>query len=246
MQKLTAGLWLLIPVVVVAWHKGPGQTATCRATTQPVGPCAEAPRLPKKRRWPLAETCFGRALDALPADASDERRALQLARTRAQIRSGQMLEGQQQLAQLLTDLQEDEHADKQLLADVRYESAWASYYAAWQMRLDGGTADQWKPEAEQARQQFPAVGRIGCGRFGRARDIPGESGGHDSIGANGPERAGGTAETQELPQIAKDLCKQKAGKRAAATCLTSRATGQARPRLRRTCDKNSSSSAAPA
>jgi hypothetical protein len=34
------------------------------------------------------------------------------------------------------------------------ELARSSYYAAWIMRLEGAAPDEWKPEAERARQQY--------------------------------------------------------------------------------------------
>jgi hypothetical protein len=152
MRKLGITLWLLIPVLVVAWHQGPGQAYQLRDDAGQW--LRQGAAAADQESWAAAESCFAKALDALPADAVDERRAVQLARSRALVRSGQMVEGQQQLAQLLADLQGESQIDKRLLAEVRHESAWASYYAAWQMRLDGASAEEWKPEAEQARQQF--------------------------------------------------------------------------------------------
>ena len=65
-----------------------------------------------------------------------------------------MLEGQEELAALLMELARDDANATALAAAVRQESAWANYYAAWQLRLEGATPDEWKPEAEEARQQF--------------------------------------------------------------------------------------------
>ncbi len=41
-----------------------------------------------------------------------------------------------------------------LIDQATDELARSSYYAAWIMRLEGAAADEWKPEAERARQQF--------------------------------------------------------------------------------------------
>ncbi len=65
-----------------------------------------------------------------------------------------MIEGQEQLQKLLTRLEANPDQDPELRKTVSAELAAASYYTAWVMRLEGATAEEWKPEAEQARQQF--------------------------------------------------------------------------------------------
>jgi hypothetical protein len=90
----------------------------------------------------------------LPESDTHDRRRIALAEALAQVRGGARAEGQEQLESLVTDLENDPAADTQLLASVRSELATTSYYAAWMMRLEGATPDEWKPEAERARQQF--------------------------------------------------------------------------------------------
>ena len=45
------------------------------------------------------------------------------------------------------------HADLHATA-VRHEIAMTGYHTAWLMRLEGAAAEEWKPEAERARQHF--------------------------------------------------------------------------------------------
>ncbi|MEN6451692.1 MAG: hypothetical protein ABFC96_14465, partial [Thermoguttaceae bacterium] len=45
-------------------------------------------------------------------------------------------------------------SDPKLVNQAAGELAESSYYAAWIMRLEGATPDEWKPEAERARQQY--------------------------------------------------------------------------------------------
>ena len=89
-----------------------------------------------------------------PEENVADRRRLELAEAYHRIQAGEMIEGQEKLEQLLADLQQDEKGDPVLLASARHELARSSYYAAWLMRLEGATAEEWKPEAERARQQF--------------------------------------------------------------------------------------------
>ena len=73
---------------------------------------------------------------------------------RSRIRSGEILEGQEQLEKLLALLSNEPAGSAALATDAFHELATASYYAAWIMRLEGATVDEWKPEAETARQLF--------------------------------------------------------------------------------------------
>jgi hypothetical protein len=70
------------------------------------------------------------------------------------MRAGELIQSQEQLEQLLSDLEAEDDRDPELTASVRHELATASYFTAWLMRLEGATADEWKPEAERARQQY--------------------------------------------------------------------------------------------
>jgi hypothetical protein len=104
--------------------------------------------------WESAAAGYGAALQALPVGDSLARETLQLAEARAAVRAGQLIEGQDSLEKLLAELDADGRAGDEIGTAVRHELATAGYYTAWLMRLEGAVADEWKPEAESARQQF--------------------------------------------------------------------------------------------
>ncbi len=152
MKKIFALAWLLLPVPFLAWHYGPGQAqlARDRAAEQIRATRAAAARCD----WDRAAALYAEAADSLPEEDTTRRRRLRLAEAQCRIRAGGMIEGQEQLEELLVDVERDGDSDPALTAAARHELATASYHAAWLMRLEGAAADEWKPESERARQQF--------------------------------------------------------------------------------------------
>ncbi len=152
MKTLLAIFWTLLPVAAVAWHYGPGraQLARDRAGEQIRSARTAAGEDDRDR----AALLYAAAANALPEQDRADRNRLELAQACNRIRAGQMVEGQEQLEELLAELEEGGQSDPDLAASVRHELATASYYAAWLMRLEGATAEEWKPETERARQQF--------------------------------------------------------------------------------------------
>jgi hypothetical protein len=151
MRRTFLAAWLLCPVVLVAWHFGPGTRHLARDRAGDRWQAARAAE--SAERWEQAAALYQSARDALPTDDPDRDR-LELAEARSRINAGQMIEGQEQLQKLLDKLEVDPQANPALVSQAAGELAESSYYAAWIMRLEGATAEEWKPEAERARQQF--------------------------------------------------------------------------------------------
>jgi hypothetical protein len=145
-------VWLLIPVGLAAWHFGPGQPQLARDKAGTLLRQAEAAEA--KEAWAEAAELYARAAAELPEGDLAQRNRLQVLQARSRIRSGEILEGQEQLDKLLSALSNEPAESKALATDAFHELATASYYAAWIMRLEGATTDEWKPEAETARQLF--------------------------------------------------------------------------------------------
>ncbi len=102
--------------------------------------------------------------------------ALTLDQARARIHQGELLEGIVQLDSLVDGLSSSssdggspassqgtsaDPARQAIAREARHELASASYAAAWLMRLEGASPDEWKPDAEQARQQFRMLAEDG-------------------------------------------------------------------------------------
>jgi hypothetical protein len=152
MRKPWILLWCLVPVGAVAWHFGPGQrwlAADVAGEALQRAQAAEA-----AGDWESAAAGYGAALESLPVGNALTRERLQLAEARAAVRSGELVEGEDSLEKLLAELDVEGRSADAIGTAARHELASAGYYTAWLMRLEGATADEWKPEAERARQQF--------------------------------------------------------------------------------------------
>ena len=150
-RKALLTAWILLPVAAIAWHFGPGQYHASRDTAGAL--LRQANAHAQAGGWQGASAAYTQAMHALPKDARSDRHWLALAQARARIKAGEMVEGQEQLETLIEDLK-GTPGQEALAIEARHELASASYYAAWLMRLEGATADEWKPEVERSRQHF--------------------------------------------------------------------------------------------
>ncbi len=152
MYRMLLIFWLSLPVVVIAWHLGPGryQLAADRAGTY----IRAADAAKAKEKWLEVADDYARAATALPPQATTERRRLLLAAALGRITGGERQRGQDELQRLLDNMQADPDADEQLLAAVQHEMATTDYQTAWIMRLNGAPDDEWMPHVARAQQQF--------------------------------------------------------------------------------------------
>jgi hypothetical protein len=139
-------------VGLAAWHFGPGQPQLARDKAGDL--LRQADSAAAKQEWAEAAALYSQAAAELPESDQAQRNRLQVLQARSRIRSGEILEGQEQLEKLLALLGNEPAGSPALATDAFHELATASYYAAWIMRLEGATAEEWKPEAETARQLF--------------------------------------------------------------------------------------------
>jgi hypothetical protein len=144
--------WLLAPIALLAMHFGPGLKMLARDRSGDFLRAADAAAAGED--WARAASEYGKAAEALPADDFEARNRIELSQASARIAAGEMIEGQEQLEKLLTRMEQEPETDLHLRTSVASELASANYYAAWIMRLEGATAEEWKAEAEQSRQQF--------------------------------------------------------------------------------------------
>jgi tetratricopeptide (TPR) repeat protein len=150
-KKLLLTLWLLVPILLLAYHYGPGQRGLARE--QVAAKIAAAQAAEQAEDWFAAIDAYTEALAALPAEEKEVRAKLQLAKAKARMYAGELPEAMIDMEGLLVDLLKDK-ADAKLVREVRANLGSAQYYAAWLMRLEGATADEWTVEVEQARQNF--------------------------------------------------------------------------------------------
>jgi murein L,D-transpeptidase YcbB/YkuD len=150
-RKLFFALWLLAPVAVLAYHFGPGQKGVAHDKMAALLKEAEAAR--KSEDWNAAEEAYAAALKEVPADEKDTRARLELAKAEARIFDGETPEAIQDLQQALRTAQQ-EKVSEDLQNAMQAQLSAAHYYAAWLVRLENVSEEEWKIQCEQARQGF--------------------------------------------------------------------------------------------
>lgn len=143
--------WLMVPVVVAAWHYGPGQEKMQLDRVAAV--LAEADAHAAAGEYALADEKYEEALRLLPP-GRPEARQIRLERAKSQMQCAKLPQAHDDLQALVEELTSDSAADPKLLAEARAASAGASYYMTWLMRLEGQPREQWGPEIESARQTY--------------------------------------------------------------------------------------------
>ena len=150
--------WLLTPIALLAYHYGPGQSGLARdAAAEKI---ALASQLEQSEDWPGAVAAYTDALAKIPATDEAARWQVRLAHSKARMHASELPEAIADMDGLLAEMEKGSAAEAQL-KDVRSNLATAEYYAAWLMRLEGASTDEWTVQAESARQHFRLLAEEG-------------------------------------------------------------------------------------
>jgi tetratricopeptide (TPR) repeat protein len=150
-KTLLLALWLLVPVLLLAYHYGPGQAQLSSERAAQL--VREARAFEAADDYRAAFDAWTAALAATPADKTQERLQLRLAQTRARMYFGELPEAIFDLDKLLEDARRDS-TDPNLEHEIRGTLATAQYYVGWLMRLEGAEPEEWLQPVESARQHF--------------------------------------------------------------------------------------------
>ena len=152
MRRIVLPVWCLVPVMVGAYHFGPGQERlvldSAATLLQEAGAHAEA------AQWAAAAGKYEAALSLLPASEIATARRTRLEQAKAQMFIKELPSAHASLKSLVDELEEDAGVDAELLADARSTLANSQYYMTWLMRLEGQPKERWEPEIESARQTY--------------------------------------------------------------------------------------------
>lgn len=151
LKKLLFCLWLLTPVLLLAYHYGPGQAGVGRDAA--ASQLALARGFEAKEEWAQAAAAYAEALTKIPASDRDTRWQVRLAQSKARMFSGELPEANADLEALLTEMEQGK-ASAALQDDVRSNLAKGCYYAGWLMRLEAAPKDEWMAQVENARQHY--------------------------------------------------------------------------------------------
>lgn len=151
MKKKFLLLWLLLPVPVIALHYGPGQRWLSR--DQAARLIAKARDAEKAEKFSMAAACYLEAAAKLGKDEGPAKSRCEIAAARARVGDGEAADALEKLdalmgAESFASLPED------VQAEARDLYASTSYYAAWVMRLEGASREEWAAVANESRQHF--------------------------------------------------------------------------------------------
>lgn len=151
-------IWLLIPVVIISLHYGPGQKYHALNTAadhveraEKLQDIAEKTWTPED--WQKVVDAYKQSLAFIPEERTLAVSRVKLAAARARMYTGELVEAMQELEQLQQDAQ-DENFPMDYQNEVRDTLARSQFGAAWVMRLEGTETDLWTTQAEKARQNF--------------------------------------------------------------------------------------------
>ncbi len=144
--------WLMIPVLLGAYHYGPGQDGL--RMDQIADALDVADTAATEGRWADAAEGYDQALAELPKDQADEAARIRLERDKAWMMAAKLPEARVDLEALVEELEADENADPALLDESREALAQSLFYLTWLMRLEGEGREAWEPEIESARQTY--------------------------------------------------------------------------------------------
>ena len=152
MRKILLLVWLMMPVLVGAYHYGPGQQRMLLDDVSVILTLADENAAAKK--WSAAVKNYEEVLALLPEERKHEIRRVRLERAKAWMFDRKLPEAHQDLTNLVDDLKSDENADERLLFEARSALANSQYYMTWLMRLEGQPRERWEPEVEASRQTY--------------------------------------------------------------------------------------------
>jgi hypothetical protein len=144
--------WLMLPILIGAYHYGPGQERL--RLDEAAALLDKAEHYAASQEWAKAAGAYDEALRLLPPERLADARRIRLERAKAQMLARQLPAAHDDLKALVDDMNGDRSADQQVLTQARSALANSQYYLTWLMRLEGLGKDAWEPEVEAARQQY--------------------------------------------------------------------------------------------
>ena len=152
MKTLLITLWCLLPIGLAAFHFGPGQDLLKFDDTE--AQLAQAREAVANEEWAVAVETYQDALAKLPRQEKQLAYQIRLETAKAMMLNKQLPTARQDLAKLVTDLDNDEAAPQKLRDAARSALANARYYMTYLMKLEGLPDTAWEPEIEAARQEY--------------------------------------------------------------------------------------------
>jgi len=157
-RQLKKGLvvvWLLVPVMLLSYHFGPGQAALAWRESSALRDEARAAE--QAGNWEQASARYDAALAAVPADDAAARLArdqLRLAQIGAAFQLGNLNDTLTDLRQFVQHVDEKHGPDSGLALDARDLLGRVHYQAMIALRLESAEEQAWMKHWELSRQNF--------------------------------------------------------------------------------------------
>lgn len=160
---LLVSLWLMVPLPVIAYHLGPGQSHDRLESVDQL--MDQADDFVSAEDWSSAIGCYDEALELLPEDAVADARRVRLEKSKAQMLNSQLPEAHAELSELAAEVNDDASCSAELRKETLATYANSQFYITWLMRLEGMTRDEWEPEIESSRQILTSLAEeaVACG-----------------------------------------------------------------------------------
>jgi cell division protein FtsB len=169
MRIILATLWLLVPLGFAAYHYGPGQEQVKLDDTEAL--LAEARSAVKDENWTTAIESYQKALAKLPKENKEDSIRIQLEIAKAKMQSSGLPEAREDLASLVSQLNDDPSISSGLKEETLSALANARYYMTYLMKLEGLPAEEWEPEIEAARQEYKLLAQTGADKEKHLADL---------------------------------------------------------------------------
>lgn len=153
MRKFALAIWLMLPVLVGAYHYGPGQEQL--KLDEVTALLEQADQQANEKQWKDAVAKYESALAQLPKGHDAVRQRVRLERAKAMMFCSELPAANSELLMLVDEMQQKkDESDPQVLDEARAALANSQYYRTWLMRLEGLPRSEWEPEIDAARQTY--------------------------------------------------------------------------------------------
>ena len=169
MRIILVTLWLLIPLGFAAYHFGPGQELVKLDNTENL--LSEARAAVADENWTAAIESYQKALSKLPKDQKETSVRIQIEIAKAKMQCSGLPEAREDLAELVTQLNDDPSISSELKEEALSTLANARYYMTYLMKLEGLPAEEWEPEIEAARQEYKLLAQTGSNQKKHLADL---------------------------------------------------------------------------
>ena len=169
MRIILATLWLLVPLGFAAYHYGPGQDQVKLDHTEVF--LAQARSAVQDKNWNSAIESYQKALAKLPKENKETSMRIQLEIAKAKMQNSGLPEAREDLAKLVSQLNEDTTISSELKEETLSTLANARYYMTYLMKLEGLPAEEWEPEIEAARQEYKLLAQTGSDKEKHLSDL---------------------------------------------------------------------------